>query len=1116
MAQSTVGVRLQVQGEDDLRRLFTELDTFGRKSMDSVSTAAQSVGEKFATIGRVANDNAIRVRDFGNAAIRELSGIAGSAASAATSVSGIAAAFGHQGISTGAAAIATSLSAVANSQNGVREATEESERAWVSWTAGIVATAAAAGVLYVAYQAVAAVLRETDDLIGGNHFALLSEGARAFADRLQDLSIKTGISTAELRNLSAIQKELGVNEAQATGIATHLSHALSDNTSAAEQARKAIQGLGVDLDDIRAADYPKVFDRVVAALNQYRDGREKAAAVKMIFGTDDLTVLKALANASPIWSETTERANAYADATALLIRRHGEEVEAIKNQKSWLGEMVASLGEATTRSEEFRNAQAYAAQEITGASAKYFAGTSAWLINFSGAVTFAKETLKGFGDYLQVLGHGVAPGLIPALEVPNTADPRATPPPSPEMLKLGTDFTARYDPAIAAAAKYRTEIEALDRLYKDGAVDLEHYIALTVKIGEAMTGDTYKAREHLQALREVAAAASQGPAAEARQAAISGAHEQALASGQPEAALRQQKLDELAANQEKSRNAAIFTLRQQAAAYDALTAATARGADAQTAAQVKNATASEESKNGVAGLKDWAAAYVQAQAAKQKYEDASKAAQKSRESADWGARIDREIAANQALTAAYRSGDQEIINNAKTRAEVAAKAEEAHKSTGIAVDQAAAALQRLNQSKRDAAREEWIVGIDREITANTGLSEAYRTGNIEVIRRAELARQAEEAHKKFGISVAEATDQLERQHAALAASGIAKGQSDFMEEIELLEKNLAARIANDPVSAQKAAIDSKVAQYRRNNPFASEEDIARQYSLLVKKNDLEQRSKVEEIRFSLDPKKRADFAIKELVALKEHGLEQKEFDQLSKQINRDYQRGQNENLMATETFAGGAAAAFNSYAQNAGNAAVQAAQVVSHSLQKIEDGLTGFILGTKTAEQAAKEFVASLIEDMVRLAVRQAIVAPLAGMAGGLLGSAFGGIGGGSLSAGVAHSGGIVGAPGMETRSAAPAWWINAPRYHAGGRIGLRPDEVPIIAQKGEMVLTAAQQRSLGQGSVVVNQTFNTAGASSVDNAVMERWARQIKSETLAAVANGRSRGGPFAKSLAG
>lgn len=72
------------------------------------------------------------------------------------------------------------------------------------------------------------------------------------------------------------------------------------------------------------------------------------------------------------------------------------------------------------------------------------------------------------------------------------------------------------------------------------------------------------------------------------------------------------------------------------------------------------------------------------------------------------------------------------------------------------------------------------------------------------------------------------------------------------------------------------------------------------------------------------------------------------------------------------------------------------------------------------------------------------------------------------------HSGGVVGSGGGK-RSVNPGVFAGAPRFHSGGLVG---GEVPIIAKKGEMVLTEQQQRMMGGGStvnVVINNNSNAS-----------------------------------------
>jgi hypothetical protein len=105
--------------------------------------------------------------------------------------------------------------------------------------------------------------------------------------------------------------------------------------------------------------------------------------------------------------------------------------------------------------------------------------------------------------------------------------------------------------------------------------------------------------------------------------------------------------------------------------------------------------------------------------------------------------------------------------------------------------------------------------------------------------------------------------------------------------------------------------------------------------------------------------------------------------------------------------------------------------------------MVGFISSGKLEFQGLAD---SILADLARMTVRQTITAPIAG----LLQGAF--VGGGF---GLFHEGGMVGErpPGM--RYADPGIFEHAPRYHGGGfaGLGLLPDEVPIIARRGELVV---------------------------------------------------------------
>ena len=124
------------------------------------------------------------------------------------------------------------------------------------------------------------------------------------------------------------------------------------------------------------------------------------------------------------------------------------------------------------------------------------------------------------------------------------------------------------------------------------------------------------------------------------------------------------------------------------------------------------------------------------------------------------------------------------------------------------------------------------------------------------------------------------------------------------------------------------------------------------------------------------------------------------------------------------------------------NGAANAFDQFARSVAEGEDALTA-------AKNAFLQFAADFLLQIAQMIIRQAVFNALQG--------AFGGTPFGSL-IGLAHSGGIIGSKragsGNGSRRVSPLAFAGAPRYHEGGIIGMRPGEVPIIAKKGEEMLT--------------------------------------------------------------
>src|SRR5690606_25261381 len=114
------------------------------------------------------------------------------------------------------------------------------------------------------------------------------------------------------------------------------------------------------------------------------------------------------------------------------------------------------------------------------------------------------------------------------------------------------------------------------------------------------------------------------------------------------------------------------------------------------------------------------------------------------------------------------------------------------------------------------------------------------------------------------------------------------------------------------------------------------------------------------------------------------------------------------------------------------------------------------------------DLVTALMADLAKLAARRFLLGPLASALSGALGGA------GGIFANVLHAGGVVGSPGPGRMVPALAF-AGAPRLHAGGWAGLKPDEVPAILQRGERVLSrreAANYSGRAQAAPAVTITI--------------------------------------------
>jgi hypothetical protein len=139
-----------------------------------------------------------------------------------------------------------------------------------------------------------------------------------------------------------------------------------------------------------------------------------------------------------------------------------------------------------------------------------------------------------------------------------------------------------------------------------------------------------------------------------------------------------------------------------------------------------------------------------------------------------------------------------------------------------------------------------------------------------------------------------------------------------------------------------------------------------------------------------------------------------------------------------------------------------------------QSAVSGFIQDLRNGVNAGDAFLNMLnrvIDGLIQMAL-QALFSKnmLGGLfgGGGAIGSLFGGFGAATM-----HKGGKVGVNGTrDGRRFSPALWANAERYQSGGIAGLRANEVPIIAHRGEIIIpTSALQKSSGSRAGTSIQT---------------------------------------------
>ena len=173
-----------------------------------------------------------------------------------------------------------------------------------------------------------------------------------------------------------------------------------------------------------------------------------------------------------------------------------------------------------------------------------------------------------------------------------------------------------------------------------------------------------------------------------------------------------------------------------------------------------------------------------------------------------------------------------------------------------------------------------------------------------------------------------------------------------------------------------------------------------------------------------------------------------DYEKYKEQVNQVYddmvKKANEAALSSSKNLKDGFKRGFQNVQNELSDFASLAENAVKNAFSNMENALVSFVT---TGKASFSDFANAIISDMMQIAIRQSITMPLLTGISSYFGFAM------------AHSGGVVGADNLASKSVNPAVFIGAPKFHSGGLVG---DEVPIIAKRGETIFTKGQMQALG------------------------------------------------------
>lgn len=391
------------------------------------------------------------------------------------------------------------------------------------------------------------------------------------------------------------------------------------------------------------------------------------------------------------------------------------------------------------------------------------------------------------------------------------------------------------------------------------------------------------------------------------------------------------------------------------------------------------------------------------------------------------------------------------------------------------------------------------IAVERQRAAAGGVERVKAEAEIASLeaRKTEIVRQGARARAEAERSIARELEQVEIQR--LENQGQA-GEAARL-RLEAQYRDLIARLKAEGKTESVAIIESLINTGASQAQF---QEIQRQFDETLARLRARQQSIADQQKtggISTDTAQEQTRLVNQEELARLQGL-QTQLAALAADPNAlpGVKRGAEEaaaaiRQLSIDSATGLDAAAISLRASLANMEASFAQAATSQGVDALAGLFTDLASGTKSAGDALKDFVRGFVQSMAQIAAR-ALATYLVLQ---LLDAIYPGLGkaaAAGMSAGVKHSGGVVGQGGT-VRRVNPMLFAGAPRYHSGGVVGLKPDERPAILQTGEEVLARNDPRNVmnggggqgsqGQGVRVVNVLDPSLVSGYLESAAGER-----------------------------